>query len=217
MNRYARLEDVVCDPVFPAVDHALRRGAHIDDEEVNWYIFLQQAQGFLEPFYERYGAELIRASGNYFYLRPHGQLLKRRRFPAGAMLTGQALALAFLDPSATRQAGVVQRTQILETLHTVFGEQRLRQTFVKGKRAGEKVAREAIQKGLDQGFRLLAELGFITLLGSDQIRLRQPLTRFMEPHKGTDQAQAIQQLLAQGDLDTEAGERSFEQYDEEEA
>jgi chromosome condensin MukBEF MukE localization factor len=111
---------------------------------------------------------------------------------------------------------VVERSQILETLYTVFGEQRLRQVFVKGKKAGEKVAREAIQKGLDQGFRVLAELGFITLLGSDRIRLRQPLTRFMEPHKGTDQAQAIQQLLAEGELNTDTGERSFELFEEDE-
>src|SRR2546428_245413 len=104
---FARLEDVIRDPLFPELDVALRQGRHIDRDEADRYAFLLDAQTHLEIFYRRYGCELMHASDGYFYLLPRGDQLGRRHLTAGEMLVGQVLALMYLEPSAVQAGGAV--------------------------------------------------------------------------------------------------------------
>jgi len=90
---YAQLQDVIVDPDFPELDLALRRGRHVDRDDVAWYALLGDAQDHLEAFYRRYGCELIHKPDGYFYLLPTGDKLSRRQLASGDMLVGQALAL----------------------------------------------------------------------------------------------------------------------------
>lgn len=210
---YERLEDVILDPLFPEVDQALRRGRHVDQEDLSWYAFLNDTQSYLEPHYRRYGADLVRSAGGYFYLLADGGVLRRKRLSSGAMLVGQALALAYLDPATTLAAGLVPRSQVLETLANLVGEERLLRVLNPQRRreAGEKVAHETIRKGVDQGLRQLRELGFITQPDPDTVRMRAPLLRFVEPIRGmTDPGAALRRLLSTGEIGVET-DASFEE------
>src|SRR5262245_34564061 len=104
---FVQLQDVILDDDFPELDLALRRGRHVDRDDASWYALLTDAQEHLEPFYRRYGCELIYKPDGYFYLLPIGEKLSRKHLGAGDMLVGQALALLYLDPSTVERGGVV--------------------------------------------------------------------------------------------------------------
>ncbi len=199
---YESLQDVVTDPLFPRVDQALRRGRHVDSEEVAWFRFLCDVQPFLEAFYRAYGADLVRSPSGFFYLLATGGLLRRRPLTPAAMLVGQALALAYLDPTTIAAAGAVPRRQVIETLDNLVGEERLSRVLV-GRKSLK--APELIRKKVEQGFRMLAELGFIESLDADHVKLRAPLLRFVEPVRDLGEpSEALARLLERGELSLEA-------------
>lgn len=197
---FARLEDVVLDPLFPEVDVALRQGRHIDRDEGDRYGFLLDAQEFLEPFYRRYGCDLIHASDGFFYLLPTGDQLGRRHLSVGEMLVGQALALMYLDPATLQAGGVVQRPQLVARLAGLIGERELVSALNPRRRKyDERVAQETVRTEVGKALRGLAALGFVEALGEEQLRLRPPLLRFAEPVRGIEDPQsAIERLVAAG-------------------
>lgn len=197
---YASLEDVINDDLFPPVDAALRVGRHVDQEDIEQYTFLNDAQPWLEPFYERYGYELIRAADGYFFLVPGAERLPRRQMSVGEMLVGQGLALLFLEPTTLKAAGVVERADLLRLLASLIGEERLSQAInPRRKRRDEKIEQSIVRKELDKALRGLAALGFVDLLEEDRIRLRLALLRFAEPVRGMgDPAEALARMVARG-------------------
>lgn len=199
---YKALEDVVQDELFPAVDLALREGRHIASDEAAEYGFIAAAQAFLEPFYRRYGAELVQPSEGYFYLRPIGDRLGRRHLSAGEMLVGQTLALLYLDPATVQSGGRALREQVIELLDNLVGKDRLI-TALNRRRSGkrsERVAQEMVRKEIDQALRALARLGFVEFLGGELLRLRTPVLRFADPVRGLgDMAAGLQRLIERRD------------------
>jgi len=204
---YACLEDVVSDGFFPAVDSALRIGRHVDQEDFEHYTFLSDAQPWLEPFYERYGYELVRAADGYFFLVPAVERLPRRHMTVGEMVVGQGLALLFLDPSTLKAAGVVDRMQLVQLLANLIGEERLSVAInPRRKRRDEKVEQAIVRKELDRALRTLAALGFVDLLEEERIRLRAPLLRFAEPvREQDDPIEALGRMVARGQAAVEPG------------
>src|SRR5262249_36501771 len=69
-SAFVTLEDAINAEAFPEVDLALRRGRHVDRDDADWYAFLIDAQEKLEPFYRRFGCELVHKTDGYFYLLP---------------------------------------------------------------------------------------------------------------------------------------------------
>ena len=199
---YSNLEAVVQDDLFPAIDLALREGRHIGSDEPAEYGFVREAQVFLEPFYRRYGCELVQANDGYFYLRPTGDKLGRRHLSAAEMLVGQALALLYLDPATVQSGGGALRGQIVELLDNLVGKEKLIQALNRrrsGKRS-ERVAHELVRKEIDQALRSLARLGFVELLDGERLRLRPPVLRFAEPVRGLgDPAAGLQRLIERRD------------------
>jgi chromosome partition protein MukE len=214
--RFATLEEVVRDPVFPEVDVALRRGRHIDREDSEWYGFILDAQDHLEPLYRRYGCELVAQSDGYFYLLPTGDRLSRRHLGAGEMLVGQTLALAFLDPGTVSSGGLVTREQVLTRLGGLIGARDLARALEPRRRRfdDERVLHEIIRKRVSEALRRLDSLGFIDVLDEDHLRLRSPLLRFADPVRGLEGvAAAMERLIQRGD----AVDLGAEVPDEEEA
>jgi chromosome partition protein MukE len=202
-SRFASLEEVVHDPVFPAVDIALRRGRHIDRDDGEWYAFVSDAQDHLELLYRRYGCELVTQSDGYFYLLPAGDQLSRRHLTAGEMLVGQTLALQFLDPATIKSAGVVTRTQMLGRLAGLVGDRELARALEPRRRRfdDERVVHEIIRRRVAEAIRRLEVLGFIEVLDQDRLRLRSPLLRFAEPVRGLQNADvAMKRLIERGEL-----------------
>lgn len=199
---YQRLSDVVDDALFPEVDLALRAGRHIDAAEHDQYAFLSDAAPLLEPFYRRFGAELVRVADGYFYLLPSGDRLPRRALTVAEMLVGQALALLYLNPMIVVEGGLVERAQLIETLASLVGEERLLVALNPRRRGrkDERVAQDGVRKEIDRAVRALASLGFLDLVEEGRYRLRAPVLRFADVVRGLDDAEAaLRNMIARGE------------------
>jgi chromosome partition protein MukE len=199
---YAQLQDVILDPDFPELDLALRRGRHVDRDDVAWYALLGDAQDHLEAFYRRYGCELIHKPDGYFYLLPTGDKLSRRQLASGDMLVGQALALLYLHPSTVERGGLHTQDELVAQLAAVMGSDALIRAFnPKRRRYDERVAQKTVRSRVGEAVRRLAALGFVELVEGDQLRLRPALLRFAEPVRGlSEPAEALAQLVARGEI-----------------
>lgn len=212
-TRFASLEEVIRDPMFPNVDIALRRGRHIDREDGDWYAFITDAQDHLEQLYRRYGCELVTQSDGYFYLLPTGDQLARQHLSAGEMLVGQTLALQYLDPSTVQSGGVVTREQLLSRLAGLVGDRELAKALEPRRKKfdDERIVHEIIRKRVAEGCRRLATLGFTEILDEDRLRLRSPLLRFADPVRGlSDINVAMERLIAKGEIVDLSAEASAE-------
>jgi bacterial condensin subunit MukE len=65
-----KLAQALANPIFPALDSALRAGRHIGLDELDNHAFLMDFQEYLEEFYARYNVELIRAPVRFFLPAP---------------------------------------------------------------------------------------------------------------------------------------------------
>lgn len=200
---YALLQDVIMDADFPDLDLALRRGRHIDRDDAAWYSLLTDAQELLEPFYRRYGCELIHKTDGYFYLLPTGEKVSRKQLAATDMLVGQALALLYLDPAAVERGGVVSQEEVVSQLSAVLGSDALIGVFSPGKRKvkDERIAQRNVRQRVGEAVRRLAVLGFVEVSDESSVRLRAALLRFAEPVRGlSEPAEALAKLVAQGEV-----------------
>jgi len=197
---YQRIEDVILDPLFPEVDLALRAGRHIDVDEGGRYELLADALVHLETFYQRYGWELVRSPGGYFFLLPLGDRLPRRQLSTGEMLVGQALALLYLDPVTLETAGTATRSQVVEILQHLVGEERLYlELHPRRRRLDERIAAESVRREIDKSLRTLASLGFCDLVDEERLKLRTPILRFAEPVQTMEApSEALARLVARG-------------------
>lgn len=196
------LEAVIADDRFPEVDLMLRRGRHIGRDDGTAYDYLAESQALLEPFYRRFGGELIQQSDGYFYLLPSGDRLGRRRLSVGEMLVGQVLALLYLDPATLQHGGVVTREALLQRLSGLLGTDVLVRTLNPRKRKyDERVAAETVRVQVGEALRKLADLGFVDVVDPVRLRLRPALMRFAEPVRGlADPGDALERLVAHGEV-----------------
>jgi chromosome partition protein MukE len=201
-TRFLTLGDAVLDEHFPEVDLALRRGRHVDRDDAEWFGFLSDAADVLEPFYKRFGADLVYRSDGFYYLLPTGEKLAKRQLGIAEMLVGQALTLLYLDPATVEQGGRVTREQVLGHLATVMGTDALvRALNPKRRRYDERVAQETVRSRVADALRRLSALGFVDALGAEELKLRPALLRFAEPVRSSaDSTEALERLVASGEL-----------------
>jgi len=201
-SKFVTLGDAVLDEHFPLVDLALRRGRHIDRDDAEWFGFLRDAEDVLEPFYRRYGAELVYRADGYYYLLPSGDKIAKRQLGVAEMLVGQALTLLYLDPANVEQGGRVTREQLLAHLATVMGTDALIVALnPKRRKYDERVAQETVRARVADALRRLATLGFVEALGGEDFKLRPALMRFAEPVRASaDSTEALSRLVASGEV-----------------
>lgn len=201
-STFSALEGAIADEHFPDVDVMLRRGRHVGRDDGPVYEYLVDAQALLEPFYRRYGCELVQRSDGYFYLLPSGDRLGRRQLSAGEMLVGQTLALLYLDPATLQHGGIVTRELLLQRLSGLLGTDALVRTLNPRKRKyDERIAGETVRTQVGEALRKLHDLGFVDLLDDMQLRLRPALMRFAEPVRALEnQQEAMQRLIASGEV-----------------
>lgn len=199
---FSELGDAISDQRFVDVDLALRRGQHIDHDDADWYAFLLDAQATLEPFYRRYGCELIHRSDGYFFLLPTGDKVAKRLLGVPEMIVGQGAALLYLDPSTIESGGVVSKEDLLSHLAAVMGTDALVAVFnPKRKRMDERVAQETVRQRVGEGLRKLTQLGFVTVSEDNRVRLRSALMRFADPVRGAGSPrEALEKLIARGEV-----------------
>ena len=225
-SSFQSLEEVITDEHFPEVDLALRRGRHVGRDDGTAYDYVVDALDHLEPFYRRFGCELMQRADGYLYLLPSGDRLGRRRLSAGEMLVGQTLALMYLDPATLQHGGMVQRETLLQRLSGLVGTETLVRTLNPWRRKfDERIAAETVRTKVAEALRRLTDLGFIDPVDDVMLRLRPALMRFAEPVRDlSDQKGAVERLIksgeiALGDAEEENGDdgNGTEDDDEEEA
>lgn len=202
---YALLQDVLMDDDFPELDLALRRGRHVDRDDGAWYALLSDGQELLEPFYRRYGCELIHKTDGYYYLLPTGDKISRKQLAVPDMIVGQALALLYLDPAQIDRGGYITHEELVSQLSTVLGSDALIAAFhtAKGKRkrVDERIAQRNVRKRVAEAVRRLATMGFVEVSKDGNVRLRAALMRFAEPVRGmSEPAAMLEKLVQQGEV-----------------
>ncbi len=200
-SSFESLEAVIQDASFPDTDLALRRGRHIGRDDGS-YDFLVDAASHLEPFYRRFGCELVQRSDGYFYLLPSGDRLGRRHLSAAEMLVGQTLALCYLDPATLEKSGTIEREVLLQRLVGLIGQESLVRTLnPRRKRLLERVSEETVRKQVGDAVRRLADLGFVELLDDTRLRLHPALLRFADPVRDQqDPSGALARLVTEGEI-----------------
>ena len=223
-SSFQSLEEVITDEHFPDMDLALRRGRHVGRDDGTAYDYLVDALDHLEPFYRRFGCELMQRADGYFYLLPSGDRLGRRQLSAGEMLVGQTLALMYLDPATLQHGGMVQRETLLQRLSGLLGTETLVRTLNPRRRKfDERIGAETVRTKVTEALRRLTDLGFIDSVDDVTLRLRPALMRFAEPVRDlSDQQAALERLVKSGeitlgDADEEDGDDGNGTEDEEAA
>lgn len=199
---FQSLEEAISDEHFPEVDLALRRGRHVGRDDGTAYDYLVDALDHLEPFYRRFGCELMQRADGYFYLLPSGDRLGRRQLTAGEMLVGQTLALMYLDPATLQHGGMVQRETLLQRLSGLLGTETLVRTLNPRRRKfDERIAAETVRTKVAEALRRLTDLGFIDSVDDAMLRLRPALMRFAEPVRDlSDRQTALERLVRSGEI-----------------
>ena len=101
-----KLAQALANPLFPALDSALRSGRHIGLDELDNHAFLMDFQEYLEEFYARYNVELIRAPEGFFYLRPRSTtLIPRSVLSELDMMVGKILCISISARNGWRMRG----------------------------------------------------------------------------------------------------------------
>ncbi|RNE93786.1 chromosome partition protein MukE [Marichromatium sp. AB32] len=201
-SSFRSLEEAISDEHFPEVDLVLRRGRHIGRDDGTAYDYLVDALDHLEPFYRRFGCELIQRADGYFYLLPSGDRLGRRQLSAGEMLVGQTLALMYLDPATVQHGGMVQRETLLQRLSGLLGTEALvRILNPRRRKFDERIAAETVRTKVTEALRRLTDLGFIDSVDDAMLRLRPALMRFAEPVRDlSDRQAALERLVQSGEI-----------------
>ena len=113
-------------PLFPALDSALRAGRHIGLDELDNHAFLMDFQDYLEEFYARYNVELIRAPEGFFYLRPRSTtLIPRSVLSELDMMVGKILCYLYLSPERLANEGIFTQQELYDELLTLADEAKL--------------------------------------------------------------------------------------------
>jgi chromosome partition protein MukE len=201
-SSFHSLESAINDESFPDADLMLRKGRHIGRDDGSLYEYLVDAQQHLEPFYKRFGCELVQQNDGYFYLLPSGDRLGRRQLLVGEMLVGQTLALLHLDPASLQHGGVIGRDLLLQRLAGLLSDAVLIRTLNPRRRKyDERVAGEIVRAQVGEALRRLEGLGFVDIVDATRLRLRPALMRFVEPVRGlADPEAALQRLVMRGEL-----------------
>lgn len=141
-----KLAQALANPLFPALDSALRSGRHIGLDELDNHAFLMDFQEYLEEFYARYNVELIRAPEGFFYLRPRSTtLIPRSVLSELDMMVGKILCYLYLSPERLANEGIFTQQELYDELLTLADEAKLLK-LVNNRSTGSDVDRQKLQE-----------------------------------------------------------------------
>lgn len=140
-----KLAQALANPLFPALDGALRAGRHIGLDELDNHAFLMDFQDYPEEFYARYNVELIRAPEGFFYLRPRSTtLISRSVLSELDMMVGKIL-LSLSQPGAPGKRRIFTQQELYDELLTLADESRLLK-LVNNRSTGSDLDRQKLQE-----------------------------------------------------------------------
>ncbi len=121
-----KLAKAITNPLFPALDSALRAGKHISSEDLDNHALLCDFDVELASFYQRYNTELVKAPEGFFYLRPRSTtLIGRSVLSELDMLVGKVLCFLYLSPERLAHEGIFTNQELYDELLALADEKKL--------------------------------------------------------------------------------------------
>ncbi|WP_392567116.1 chromosome partition protein MukE [Utexia brackfieldae] len=188
------MAQAIANPIFPALDSALRAGRHIGIDELDNHIFLMDFQAELEQFYQRYHVELIRAPEGFFYLRPRSTtLIARSVLSELDMMVGKVLCYLYLSPERLVHEGIFNLADLYEELMTLADENKLLK-LVNQRSTGSDLDRQKLHDKVNTSLNRLRRLGMVFFIGNDnsKFRILESVFRFGADVRNGDDAQEAQ-------------------------
>ncbi|MGF1685740.1 chromosome partition protein MukE [Photobacterium japonica] len=196
-----KLAKAIANPLFPALDNALRSGRHVSSEDLDNHALLIEFEQELAMFYKRYNAELVRAPEGFFYLRPRStSLISRSVLAELDMLVGKVLCFLYLSPERLAHEGIFTNQEMFEELMTLADEKKLMK-LVTNRASGSDLDREKLYDKVKTSLRRLRRLGMIIPIGeSGKFRISESVFRFgADVRAGDDMREAQIRLIRDGE------------------
>ncbi|ELR67567.1 Chromosome partition protein MukE [Photobacterium marinum] len=196
-----KLAKAIANPLFPALDNALRSGRHIASEDLDNHALLIEFELELAMFYKRYNAELVRAPEGFFYLRPRSTSLINRSVLAELdMLVGKVLCFLYLSPERLAHEGIFTNQELFEELVALADEKKLLK-LVTNRASGSDLDREKLYDKVKTSLRRLRRIGMIIPVGENgKFRISEAVFRFgADVRAGDDVREAQLRLIRDGE------------------
>lgn len=196
-----KLAKAIANPLFPALDNALRSGRHIASEDLDNHALLIEFEQDLAMFYKRYNAELVRAPEGFFYLRPRStSLIGRSVLSEIDMLVGKVLCFLYLSPERLAHEGIFTNQELFEELMALADEKKLMK-LVTNRASGSDLDREKLFDKVKTSLRRLRKIGMIIPVGENgKFRISEAVFRFgADVRVGDDIREAQLRLIRDGE------------------
>ncbi|PSV18989.1 chromosome partition protein MukE [Photobacterium kishitanii] len=196
-----QLAKAIANPLFPALDNALRSGRHISSEDLDNHSFLIEFEKELAMFYRRYNAELVRAPEGFLYLRPRStSLIGRSVLSEIDMLVGKVLCFLYLSPERLAHEGIFTNQELFDELLVLADEQKLMK-LVTNRASGSDLDREKLFDKVKTALRRLRRLGMLIPIGENgKFRISESVFRFgADVRTGDDVREAQLRLIRDGE------------------
>jgi len=201
-NMPVKLANALLNPIFPALDSALRSGRHIGVEELDNHAFLMDFQDELDGFYRRYNVELIRAPEGFFYLRPRSTtLIPRSVLSELDMMVGKILCYLYLSPERLAHEGIFTQQELYDELLGLADENKLLK-LVNQRSTGSDLDRQKLQEKVRTSLNRLRRLGMVWFMGNDstKFRITEAVFRFgADVRSGDDPREAQLRMIRDGE------------------
>ncbi|MGF1723236.1 chromosome partition protein MukE [Photobacterium nomapromontoriensis] len=196
-----KLAKAIANPLFPALDNALRSGRHISSEDLDNHALLIEFEQELVLFYKRYHADLVRAPEGFVYLRPRStSLISRSVLAEIDMLVGKVLCFLYLSPERLAHEGIFTNQELFDELMTLADEKKLMK-LVTNRATGSDLDREKLYDKVKTSLRRLRRLGMIIPIGDNgKFRISESVFRFgADVRAGDDMREAQIRLIRDGE------------------
>ncbi|USD66271.1 chromosome partition protein MukE [Vibrio sp. SCSIO 43136] len=196
-----KLAKAISNPLFPALDSALRAGRHISSEDLDNHALLSDFETELALFYQRYNTELVKAPEGFFYLRPRSTSLIGRSVLAELdMLVGKVLCFLYLSPERLAHEGIFTNQELYEELMSLADEKKLIK-LATNRANGSDLDKEKLFEKVRTSLRRLRRLGMIIPVGDNgKFRISEAVFRFgADVRVGDDVRDAQLRLIRDGE------------------
>jgi len=204
------LAKAISNPLFPALDSALRTGRHISTEDLDNYALLSDFEAELALFYQRYNTELIKAPEGFFYLRPRStSLIGRSVLSELDMLVGKVLCFMYLSPERLAHEGIFTYLELHEELLTIADEKKLIK-LATHRSTGSDLDKEKLFEKVRTSLRRLKRLGMIISVGEEgSFTISEAVFRFgADVRLGDDIREAQRRLIRDGEAVVDKNEET---------
>ncbi|MCW8346518.1 chromosome partition protein MukE [Vibrio sp. ZSDZ65] len=196
-----KLAKAITNPLFPALDSALRAGRHISSEDLDNHALLCDFEVELASFYQRYNTELVKAAEGFFYLRPRSTtLIGRSVLSELDMLVGKVLCFLYLSPERLAHEGIFTNQELYEELLSLADESKLMR-LVTNRATGSDLDKEKLFDKVKTSLRRLRRLGMTISIGdTGKFRISEAVFRFgADVRLGDDMRDAQLRLIRDGE------------------